>query len=772
MGEIIMFKGEKLFWIGIRESEISSTGQLFDGSITIFGSNTGSNYSFDKEYCVRINYNNDSEELTAFINDKITKILQEYPKSKFLLYYPMEASEYSTLISKHIICINSSALTDLLENKLYTKLWLSKTVPVIPFTSMLGAELDYYDLCRVFPNENNFVVQGTFSCGGSGTWLISQAEDMAEVLQNINSYDIYTVTPYKKESISVNIHLIIYKQEILLFPASVQIIRENQNHLCYGGADFIMINQLPKNIMNKVQEYAKLVGKRLQDAGYRGVCGIDFLTTLDEVFFMEINARFQSSSFLINDTLEDNSLPSLQEFHIDAFFNSVPSYHIPEITISRSFYSYSFQEETKDQMKYIWKIGKACPEVHCCIDDGLDWDMTMEDSTYLFKFVFNTNFACVAPEYMCRIYNGFDYHFNLLKGIPWDKQLKRFKVILLNQGIRICEDALKQLEKCGGPNYDIFYAIDLSIEEKLFLNVPYKVGFSELSPFEISYENDKYWLNYYGHPIAIVSVRTSDPLAHQLTQNHIPYNEIAYLGVDRLRIHQRSGCFFKEHKVECTFCDIEPSIKDFSFDDIAEVIQAYKNNPAINHYLVGGGSQKPSDTFEGTLKIVKYIHEMTSKNIYLMSIPPEDVSVLTYLKDAGVTEVAFNIEVFDRNLAQKYMPGKGKLPLERYSRAFKKATELWGITGNVRSALIVGLEPADSVLKGVEFLCQLGVSPILALLKPANQLEWFWAPESKEVLDIWEQTELICQKYGVPLGPSCHFCEDNVLKVTLDEYDI
>ncbi len=767
-----MFQGEKLFWIGIRESEISATGQLFDGSITIFGSNTGNNYSFDKEHHIRINYNEDNEELGVFINKTITKILKEYPKSKFLLYYPMEAQEYTPIILEHIVCINSSALTDLLENKLYTKLWLTETVPVIPFTTMLGVELNYTSLCDAFPNENSFVIQGTFSCGGSGTWLVSQPEEIKELLEKIDSYNIYTVTPYKKESVSVNMHLLIYEKAILLFPASVQVICKDQQHLCYGGADFILINKLPQNIKNKIQEYGQRIGKRLQEAGYRGICGIDFLTTLDEVFFMEINARFQSSSFLINDILKEKSLPSLQELHIDAFLNDSPSYTIPELTIPRSFYNYSFVEDAREQLQYIWELGKRCPEVLYCIDDELDWDMSLEDSTYLFKFVFNTNIACVAPKYSSRIYNGLDYHFSLLKGIPWNKQLKRLKVLLLNQGIRISKRALKQLEKSGGPNYDIFYAIDLSIEEKFFFNVPYKVDFSELSPFEITYEKEAYRLNYYGTPLAKVSVRTNDPLAHQLTQNGVPYNEIAYLGVDRLRIHQRSGCFFKEHHIGCSFCDIEPSAKDFSLEDIKEVLQAYKNTSSIQHYLIGGGSQNPSDDFENVLKIVECIRKTDPKNIYLMSIPPEDVSVLTRLKAAGVTEVAFNIEVYDRNLAFNFMPGKGRLPLERYEKAFKKAIQLWGKTGSVRSALVVGLEPADSVLRGVEFLCRLGVSPILALLKPANQLENFWAPESREVLDIWEKTESICRKYRIPLGPSCRFCEDNVLKINLEEHSI
>lgn len=766
-----MEQQKKLFWIGIRESEISDTGDLFDGSITIFGSDIGNNYSFEKEENIRIDYSDTNTMVINFINNTAKKIIQQYPDCEFLLYYPMEAEDYGSNVSSHATCINNFQLTDLLENKIYTKLWVSKIIPVIPFSTIAGIELEYNYLCREFPNEKRFVVQGTFSCGGSGTWLISSPEDISRIFPNITPYNMYTITPYKNDSISVNLHLIIYEQEVTLFPASVQLICENENCLCYSGADFIMINQLPKKIIEKVYDYGKSIGRHLQTAGYRGICGIDFLTTKDKVFFMEINARFQSSSFLINEALKEAALPSLQKLHMDAFKYKTALYKTDTLTIQKSFFSYSYTKYTKEMTKYIWKIANACPEVYQCIDDGLNWNTPMEVNTYLFKLVFTTNIACVAPNYSCRLYNGLDYNFNLIEELPWNQQIKRFKVLILNQGIRITENAFRHLLNNGGLNHDMFAAIDLSIEGKLNINVPYKVAFSELSPFEIDFQQEQYYLNYCGQSIAKVNVRANDPISQKLTQNNIPYDEISYLGVDRLRIHQRSGCFFKEHKIGCSFCEIEISEK-YSFEDIKEVILAYKNHPSIRHYLVGGGSQDPKDSFEELIKIVEYIYKLTAKNIYLMSIPPENPQTLKQLKNAGVTEVAFNLEIFDRSLAKIYMPGKGRLNIRRYENAFKVATELWGKTGNVRSALIIGLEPKESVLAGIEYLCKLGVSPILALFKPANQLENYLAPYSKEVLDIWECAETICQNYNIPLGPSCHYCEDNVLKISLKDNGI
>lgn len=240
------------------------------------------------------------------------------------------------------------------------------------------------------------------------------------------------------------------------------------------------------------------------------------------------------------------------------------------------------------------------------------------------------------------------------------------------------------------------------------------------------------------------------------------------MGVDRLRIHARSGCYFKECGLGCQFCGIEAG-EDNSLNDIAEVLNTYRNEPCLRHFLLGGGSYSPSDNYEKIIAIAELIKETFDKDIYLMSIPPINCDILIRLKEAGITQVGFNLEIYDRNRARIIMPGKGSLALERYDNAFRKAVEIWGNDGNVRSALIVGLESAESTIRGIEHLCKLGVSPILSLFKPDGEMEEYMSPNNEEILYIWETAEEICNQYNVPLGPSCNYCEDNVLKITIYE---
>lgn len=114
------------------------------------------------------------------------------------------------------------------------------------------------------------------------------------------------------------------------------------------------------------------------------------------------------------------------------------------------------------------------------------------------------------------------------------------------------------------------------------------------------------------------------------------------------------------------------------------------------------------------------------------------------------------------------MPGKGQISLNTYFEAFRKAIQLFGKTGNVRTIFIVGLETKKSLLEGVEAVCSLGVSPILSRFKAIEhtELEHMLSPSDKELYEIYKEVNLICEKYNIPLGPTCKYCEDNTIKLT------
>lgn len=403
-------------------------------------------------------------------------------------------------------------------------------------------------------------------------------------------------------------------------------------------------------------------------------------------------------------------------------------------------------------------------------NDDLNWDCNFEEDTYLFKSVFNYNIAALSPEYDCRIAPNIDVKNAKIQKKSYMDYMILLKIMLLNHGIRLGEDSKKEILKHGEPNYEEFYALDITIRNHIHISAPYLTCNSTLSPFCVQL-NDKgqYCLFFWNQFLEIISIRLIDNIGENYTKNGWKYNEITYLGNDRLRVYHCAGCYFKSKNIGCRFCDIEANNKVLSLEDIKEALNAYHNLSSVRHYMIGGGSNKPDSDFNGIMAIARYIKETEHKPIYLMSLPPLDISILASLKKSGITEVAFNLEVFDRDLAKEYMPGKGSISLKTYTSAFKEAVRLWGGTGNVRSIFIVGLESTDSLLEGIEYVCKLGVSPILSLFKPIEEtpMSYLLPPSNQELLKIYLSTLKICKKYNIELGPTCSCCEDNTLKITL-----
>lgn len=760
-----------IYWIGIRESELEDTGSLFTGSITIFGSGKKNNYAFDKEYHLRYDYNQDSEILNLFINQKAQIIVKKDPEARFMLYYPVDITILKPEIAERTLYVNDIHMIEFLDDKIKTRMWLCEHIPLPPFTVEEGRSIHYKNLKALFPGYEKFVIQADYSCGGSGTWVLTQSNE-EHLLKKISKHSSYTLLPYLEHSISLNIHAVIYKQDILLLPASVQLISMDADSLAYRGSDFIMYTHLPQNIQTKVNEYALIISKQLQYSGYRGVCGIDFMADMNEVYFSEINGRFQSSSILINKALHSSGHDiSLQKLHIDAFENPKSSCQISDLKVNYSFYGYSYMPAALKKIKHLFIQKEKCPEIISFQHDDLDWTMDLEENTYLFKLISNTNIASIGPEFTTILQANWDITEHILNPKSYKKQLLELKIMLLKHGIRISEDVLEQSVSQGGVNCEEFEAIDLIIDN-IYINVPYKIQFSELSPFSIgSGPENEFFLFYYDKPLTKAAIRTVDKLGTTITRNGLQYDDISYLGNDRLRIYYRNGCNFKSVGKGCRFCDIENSTVPLPYEDIKEVIDAYSENKSIRHFLIGGGSEPIDSDFSKVIQIAEYLKYKTNKPINLMSIPPLDLAILHKLYDAGITEVTFNLELYDRNLAKKYMPGKGSLPLFIYDNAFQEAVKIWGRNGNVRTVFIVGLESEVSLLQGVEHVCQLGVTPILSLFKPicGTSMEYLLPPPDKQVLRICHKAQTICKSYGLELGPACHYCEDNTLKLSYKE---
>ena len=233
---------------------------------------------------------------------------------------------------------------------------------------------------------------------------------------------------------------------------------------------------------------------------------------------------------------------------------------------------------------------------------------------------------------------------------------------------------------------------------------------------------------------------------------------------DRIRIQTMCGC-----ANNCKFCNARDY--GYSFNDIKDLDEAFQIALAqsnARHAFISTNNVKNEEDFSKLTKVFEYfakkypemkIDVMTSPrgfNSYTDSTQYRPY--LQYLKDIGIHGIAVNMELYNPEKFKFYCPEKSKIGQENYLKFIEEAIKVFGV-GYVRSAFIVGLEPLEDTLKGVELLAKRGCIPVLSPLYPYGEAQG--DTSAKIFSEARIKSEEICAKYGIPMGPLCVPCAHN-----------
>lgn len=749
-----MYKNCNLYWIGPRESDTNMVSFLH-GSITLFGSGKNCNSSYDS---IRVNHNKLSEDIDKKYHSELEQLLIRDSKAKFICYNPKYVQFMTPEMLSRTICLNDSKLISFLNNKIKSREWFSSFVDVPQSAVFKSSDITYDNLKKHFGSRKSFVIQNPNSSGGYGTYIVDDMENQSFE----NGY--YLVSAYLENSFSINTHIIIDKTNIHLFPISIQLIEKVDGKLLFKGTDFISFKFIDSKIKKEIYDKCKLIGEKLRNIGYFGIAGLDFTICDDGIYLMEINPRFQSSSMIINCQLSNENI-TLQELNMMAFLDIDVKYDYSDLNVMMSSYHYDFNMPL-DRLKY--KYNQLCSTNEIIVyDDGyssMSSDCVIEEGAYAFHAIFPYNISSVNHQNKLRIFDNIKIDTNLHGNI--DENPVMYKIAILNQGISITKEALCAVGTKGFRE-GVFSSIDVRIND-LYINCPININHSELSPFSLDYDAG-YLLRYYEKEISRVEVY--DPICildSGKTTNGVDFGLISLIATDRLRIRYESSCKYKDNNEGCAFCESFPRCGDFYIEDLIETYDACSQLD-FRHVLIGGGS---GHSLSKIKSIVEYIHKnKPDMPISLMSTPFLRDEMIE-LHECGVSDVSFNIEIFDSDLAIKIMPGKGKIQRGFYYDRLRDAVEIFG-KGNVRSMVVLGFDDFDHICEGIECLCSIGVQPVLSIFRPMpnTPLEYEVPPENQEIIRAYDASNEICSRHGISLGPSCKACQNNVVSFPFNIHD-
>lgn len=350
-----------LIWVGIRESEIKYSN-FINNSISIFGNDSN---SLQNQIKKRINHNNEKHYtlIDDFYNKEIIKQIKKNPNIKFMYYsqiYSYDSMKELGLLD-HIICLNNKDLIEFVNSKFKIKEYLKDYIPILNYIYINGKDYNFEKLKQKYGN-GEFVIQTEEGSGGFSTIVLNENNKDDVKLDNNCTY---MVTKYCENNIPVNIHILISQNDIKLLPPSIQNIELSFNRLMYKGSDFIAYKEIVNTRMDsKLKEYAFTIGKLIQEKGYRGILGIDSIIYDNEVYFMEINPRFQNSSTILNKALQENNLPSLQELHYNCFFDK--TIKLKSFDVNYSSYINEYGALNREfEIKPIEKLDKFNAKIEC-----------------------------------------------------------------------------------------------------------------------------------------------------------------------------------------------------------------------------------------------------------------------------------------------------------------------------------------------------------------------------------------------------------------------
>ena len=212
-----------------------------------------------------------------------------------------------------------------------------------------------------------------------------------------------------------------------------------------------------------------------------------------------------------------------------------------------------------------------------------------------------------------------------------------------------------------------------------------------------------------------------------VTADGVAYQKIALLhGKDVLASTVVQTCIRYAEEQRCKFCAIEESLRSGATiaaktpAQLAEVAEAAVRLDGVRQLVLTTGTTTGPD--RGARNLVRCVRAVLAAvpglPIQVQIEPPQDLSVLQELKDAGAESIGIHVESMDDELRRAWMPGKGSVPMAEYEAAWDAAVRVFG-WNKVSSYLLVGLgEDPDQLVAGAARLIERGVYPFVVPMRP------------------------------------------------------
>jgi radical SAM protein (TIGR04043 family) len=222
-------------------------------------------------------------------------------------------------------------------------------------------------------------------------------------------------------------------------------------------------------------------------------------------------------------------------------------------------------------------------------------------------------------------------------------------------------------------------------------------------------------------------------------------------------------CSFKTEGKGCKYCALRtgPGSRNKDPKEIAYCISHLEGaGLRFSELNLNAGTLRGEDRGANLyLKAIEEVRRVSNIPIAAQICPPDNFNWIKYLQEEGLNTISFNLEIYDEERRREICPGKSTIPRERYFEAMEYAVELFG-RNQVSSWLIIGLEPVESTLAGVEAIAAVGAIPFVSVFRPltGTELENRLPPPVDDVIRVFKEVGKILKRHGLDPWRSTNGC--------------
>lgn len=295
-------------------------------------------------------------------------------------------------------------------------------------------------------------------------------------------------------------------------------------------------------------------------------------------------------------------------------------------------------------------------------------------------------------------------------------------------------------------------------------NVPFR--WDRRSAFSLQVEGNQFYLHHHEKRLFPIEFLKRPGYYRFKTTDGTPMNTVGVYQTDgSISVAYSNECALKDKGQDCLYCNINATKDTYGEVEgihwkypkqVAETFAAVlkeRGNQYSRLNITGGfiPERREVDYYIDVAEAVKEEIGTDDFNATAVIGAPLDLDVVEKYKEAGYRTMAMNIEIWDKNIFKTICPGKEEQcgGWEHWVKALEHAAAVFGF-GRVRSNIVAGIEPKQSILEGVEYLASKGVIAFAGpwCPNPGSALEGHRSPEPAWHFDLARKIAAIHRKAG------------------------